>query len=143
MKRNNSGGNGGNGGNRYPSYQKSGATPPGAAAGTVPMGYQPPVHYAADQTKALEDTTRAFYQADETAGHVLEKMTAQRQQLNAGHADVFALRQATEQARRELQELHKKYQQKKQKLYAVIALLALTDMMLFLRIVQCRGSFFC
>ena len=105
--------------------------------------YQPPVHYAADQTKTLEDTTKAYYQADETAANVLQKMTNQRQQIEGAHNNVWEMRQATEKAKRELMELQQKYRLKKQRLYVTIFLLGLTDLLLFFRIVQCHGNFFC
>lgn len=105
--------------------------------------YQPPVHYAADQTATLEDTTAAYYQADETAQAVLQNMMAQKGQLHSAHDNVWEMRQATEKAKRELQDLHAKYRRKKQRLYAMIAALALTDFLLFFRILQCHGNFFC
>jgi len=118
------------------------SSPPAAAAGLF-SGYQPPIHYASDQTKTLEDSTKVYYQADETAGNVLQKMTAQRQQLEGAHDNVWEMRQATEAAKRELKALQQKYRQKKQRLYIVISLLSITDLLLFLRLLQCRGSFFC
>ncbi len=114
---------------RYASYQAG--------------GYQPPVHYASDQTHMLEDTTRAYHQADDTAGNVLTQMTAQRQQLESAHDSVWQMRQATEKAKREIEELHAKYRSKKNRLYAMIAAVAVTDLLLLFRLIQCRGSFFC
>jgi hypothetical protein len=122
---------GNNNNNNYRSYQQGGNQ------------YQPPVHYASDQTAVLEDTSKAYYQADETAAAVLQSMTAQKQQIKSGSDNVWEMRQATEKAKRELQLLHSKYQQKKQRLYLTIAILALTDMFCFFRILQCRGNFFC
>lgn len=114
---------------------------------TVPSyqhgGYRPPIHYAADQTKTLEDSTQAYYQADETAARVLNQMTAQRQQIQGANNSVWGMREATEKAKREMTELHKKYREKKQRLYVTIALLGLTDLLLLLRIFQCHGNFFC
>jgi chromosome segregation ATPase len=127
MKRTNSN----NSGNKYRSYQQGGSQ------------YQPAVHYAADQTTVLEDTTKSYYQADETAAAVLQSMQGQKQQLNSASNNVWDMRQTTEKAKREIESLHKKYREKKQRLYATIALLALTDMLLFFRILQCRGNFFC
>jgi len=136
MKRTSSG-NGGNhnSGSRYHSYQAGGAPPP--------VGYQPPIHYAADQTRTIEDSTKTFYQADETAGNVLQKMTAQRQQLKGAHDDVWQMRQATEAAKREIQDLQQKYRRKKQRLMVLIGSLAVTDLLLLFRILQCGGNFFC
>jgi hypothetical protein len=105
--------------------------------------YQQGVYYAADQTKTLEDSNKAYYQADETANKVLQQMTTQRQQVEGAHDDVWVMRQATEQAKRELQELQAKTRQKKNRLYGWIALLAVTDFLLFLRILHCRGNFYC
>jgi hypothetical protein len=148
MKRSSSGNNSNNaggppgttpdtGGHRYPSYQQ------GGAAATLFGGYQPPVHYASDQTKTLEDATKTFYEADETAGNVLQKMTAQRQQISLASGNVWEMRTATEAAKREIQALQKKYREKKRRLYVTIALLSVTDLLLFFRILQCRGNFFC
>lgn len=168
MKRSSSGNNGGStgGSSRYPSYQSGGmfhqqggggagssavatnAAPPSSSGGglgapTLFGGYQPPVHYASDQTKTLEDTTKTLYQTDETAGSVLQKMTAQRQQIGSASDNVWEMRQATEAAKREILALQQKYRQKKRNLYALIALLSVTDLLLFFRILQCKGNFFC
>jgi hypothetical protein len=116
----------------YRSYQQGGS-----------QQYQPSVHYAADQTTVLEDSTKAYYQADETAAAVLQSMTAQKQQINGASSNVWDMRQATEKAKRELQSLHTKYRIKKQRLYVTIALLGSIDMLLVFRIFQCRGNFFC
>lgn len=90
MKRSSSGNNNNNNktGNRYQSYQSGGTT-------SMMPGYQPPIHYASDQTKSLEDSKKTFYQADENAGNVLHTMTAQRQQLESAHDNVWEMRQAT------------------------------------------------
>ncbi|EEC43361.1 predicted protein [Phaeodactylum tricornutum CCAP 1055/1] len=114
----------------YGSYQQSGS-------------YQPPVHYAADQTKTLEDTTKTYYQADETAVQILNQMTTQRQQVQSASGNVWDMRQATEKAKHEIQSLQQKYREKKRRLYVLIAVLSLTDTVLFFRILQCRGNFFC
>jgi hypothetical protein len=134
MKRPNTSNPSSGNGNRtnYGSYQQGGN-----------QQYQPPVHYAADQTAVLEDSTKAYYQADETAAAVLQSMTAQKQQINGASSNVWDMRQATEKAKRELQQLHTKYRIKKQRLYVTIALLGSIDMLLFFRILQCRGNFFC
>lgn len=121
--------------NKFNSYQQ-GST-------SVVSGYQPPIFYASDQTKVLEDTTKTFYQTDETAGHVLNQLTAQRHQILGAHDNVWEMRQTTEKAKRELEDLRQKYRQKKQRLYMWIAVLALTDTLLFFRILQCHGNFFC
>jgi hypothetical protein len=128
-----------------PGAGSANAAPPqgGLGAPTLFGGYQPPVHYASDQTKTLEDATKTLYQTDETAGSVLQKMTAQRQQIGSASDNVWEMRQATEAARREILALQQKYRQKKRNLYALIALLSVTDLLLFFRIVQCKGNFFC
>jgi hypothetical protein len=105
-------------------------------------GYRPPIHYAADQTKTLEDSSKAYYQADETAARVLSQMTAQRQQIEGANNSVWGMREATKKAKREMTELHRKYREKKQRLYVTIALLGMADLLLFLRILQCHGNFF-
>ena len=105
--------------------------------------YQQGVYYAADQTKTLENTTQAYHQADDTANKVLQQMSTQRQQIQGAHDDVWQMRMSTEQAKRELEELQAKYRAKKNRLYMWIAGLAVTDFLLFLRILQCRGNFYC
>eukprot|EP00527_Entomoneis_sp_CCMP2396_P008440 CAMPEP_0198146788 /NCGR_PEP_ID=MMETSP1443-20131203/31409_1 /TAXON_ID=186043 /ORGANISM="Entomoneis sp., Strain CCMP2396" /LENGTH=137 /DNA_ID=CAMNT_0043810865 /DNA_START=55 /DNA_END=468 /DNA_ORIENTATION=- len=123
-----------------PSYQTAGAAGASASAGG---SYQPPVHYAKDQTKSLEDTTRIFHQADETATKVLSTMTHQRNQIEGAHEDVHDMRHAMKKAKEELMELQQKYRLRKQKLYVTIFLLGLTDFLLLVRLLQCHGSFFC
>ena len=115
--------------NRFQSYQQ----------GT----YQPPGTYADKQTEVLTDTVKTQYQAEGTANAVLTRMTEQRHQLTEAHDNVWQMRHATDKAKRELQELNSKYRAKKFRLYVIIAALGLTDLVLFLRIVQCRGGFFC
>jgi len=119
----------------YQSYQSGGSN--------LPAGYQPPIHYASDQTRTLEDTTKTYYQTDETSQQVLQTLKVQRQQLGSAHDDVWQMRQATEQAKREIIELQKKYRRKKQKLLVTIAALSMLDLLLLFRILQCRGNFFC
>ena len=129
-----SSGNSSSGGlnNRFNSYQQGGGS------------YVPPgMSYANQQTNVLEDTVKTHYQAEGTAANVLTQMHTQRHQLKGAHDDVWEMRKATEEARRELESLIAKNRKKKVRLYAIIAALAMTDMFLFLRIAQCRGSFFC
>lgn len=106
-------------------------------------GYQPPVFYAADQTKTLEDTTKTFYQADETAGHVLHTLQGQRQQISSAHNNAKSMKDMTDETKRELENLKKKYRERKQKLYVWIGTLAIVDVLLLLRIFQCHGNFYC
>jgi cell division protein ZapA (FtsZ GTPase activity inhibitor) len=115
--------------NRFQSYQH----------GT----YQPPPTYTAQQTEVLVDTMKTQYAAEGTANDVLTQMTEQRHQLTGAHDNVWHMRAATDNAKRELQELNNKYQSKKMRLYFVITALGIADIMLFLRIAQCRGGFFC
>eukprot|EP00523_Entomoneis_sp_CCMP467_P021767 CAMPEP_0168836728 /NCGR_PEP_ID=MMETSP0727-20121128/4761_1 /TAXON_ID=265536 /ORGANISM="Amphiprora sp., Strain CCMP467" /LENGTH=137 /DNA_ID=CAMNT_0008890129 /DNA_START=23 /DNA_END=435 /DNA_ORIENTATION=- len=103
----------------------------------------PPIHYAKDQTKAMEDTTRTFYQTDDTANKVLNSMQKQRGQIQGAHEDVHGMREAMERAKQELVVLQQKYRSRKQKLYFTIFLLGLTDFLLLVRMFQCHGSFFC
>lgn len=105
--------------------------------------YQQGVYYAESQTKTLQDTTKTYHQADETATNVLHHMTAQRQQLHGANDNVWEMRQATEKAKREMEELRAKYRRKKNRLYAMIAALAFTDFLLLLRIIHCHGNFYC
>jgi len=158
MKRTSSGNNGGGGGGTtsaggtggttsggasYPSSYQSGGG--GGIFTSLSSGgnYRPPVHYAADQTQQLEGTTRAYYQADETARNVLQKMSEQRRQLEGAHQDADEMRHLTEAAKRELKELRAKYRKKKQQLFVTIGVLAMTDLFLLFRILQCGGNFFC
>lgn len=129
-----SSGNSSSGGlnNRFNSYQQGGGS------------YVPPgMTYADQQTNVLEDTVKTHYQAEGTAANVLTQMHTQRHQLKGAHDDVWDMRKATEEARRELEALIAKNRRKKVRLYAIIGALAMTDLFLFLRIAQCRGSFFC
>jgi hypothetical protein len=132
-----SSGNSSSGGlnNRFNSYQQGGGgsyVPPGSGR-----------TYADQQTNVLEDTVKTHYQAEGTAANVLTQMHTQRHQIKGAHDDVWEMRKATEEARRELESLIAKNRRKKARLYAIIAALAMTDLLLFVRIAQCRGSFFC
>lgn len=122
--------------NRYQSqsYQQGGGS------------YQPPKvsgTYAEQQTGVMEDTMKTHYEAEGTAATVLSQMTTQRYQLQGAHDNVYEMRETTEKAKRELADLAAKTRKKKMRLYMVIAALSLTDLLLFARIVQCGGSFFC
>ncbi|CAB9506194.1 expressed unknown protein [Seminavis robusta] len=105
--------------------------------------YQPPPTYAEQQNDVLVDTAKTQYQAEGTANAVLTQMTQQRQQLTDAHDNVWHMREATDSAKRELQELDNKYRAKKLRLYIMIGSMGLADLILFLRIAQCRGGFFC
>ena len=86
---------------------------------------------------------RTHVQAETTANNVLATMHAQRQQLQNANDDTWAMRTNVANAQRELKELEQKAWLKKRRLYTIIAMLAFVDLMLFVRIVQCGGSFFC
>lgn len=121
----------GNSGNSTGSYQNSYQAP--QVTGT----------YAEQQTQVVEDTMRTHVQAETTANNVLATMHAQRQQLQNANDDTWAMRTNVANAQRELKELEQKAWLKKRRLYTIIAMLAFVDLMLFVRIVQCGGSFFC
>lgn len=125
--------------NRYEgqSYQNFGGGAGGGAG-----GYSPP-SYAEQQTQHVEDTMKTHYEAEGTAAAVMSQMTTQRHQLQRAHDDVAGTRMKGEQAKRELDDLINKVRRKKRRLYAIIAMLGTVDTLLFLRIVQCGGSFFC
>jgi hypothetical protein len=91
----------------------------------------------------LQNTAKEHWEAENRANAVLSTLHGQRQQLEGGGDHVWQLRQATEQTRRELESLREKYRAKKRRLYYIIALLAGIDILLFVRIIQCHGSFFC
>lgn len=91
----------------------------------------------------LSETVKTQYQAENTANAVLQQMNAQRQQLQGANDDVWDMRQATEETKRELRDLQDKYRARKNKLYVYIFILGFVDLLLFLRILRCRGSFFC
>eukprot|EP00934_Nitzschia_sp_Nitz4_P005595 Nitzschia sp. Nitz4//scaffold358_size24170//321//698//NITZ4_008427-RA/size24170-processed-gene-0.25-mRNA-1//1//CDS//3329548990//5585//frame0 len=117
--------------NRFNSYQQSGS-------------YVPPGKGIADQqTGVLSDTVKTQYQAEDTANAVLNQLHGQRQQLQGANDDVWDMRQATEETKRELRNLQSKYRQKKMRLYMWIALLGSLDFLLLLRLLRCGGSFFC
>ena len=110
------------------------------------FNYHPPQltgAYADQQTQVVEDAMRTHVQAETTANTVMATLHAQRQQLQNANDDTWAMRTNVANAQRELKELQQKAFQKKQRLYIVIGMLGLVDTMLFLRIVQCGGSFFC
>lgn len=117
--------------NRFNSYQQSGSyVPPGK-------------NFADQQTNVLADTVKTQYQAEDTANAVMSRLHGQRNQLEGANDDVWDMRQATEQTKRELRDLQAKYRQKKMRLYMWIAVLGSLDFLLFLRLLRCRGSFFC
>jgi hypothetical protein len=120
----------------YDSYQRGGNVSSNA-------GYQPPLFYASDQTAILNDATKTFYQTDEVAGRVLDQLTSQRQQILHAGDDVFQMQNTAQIAKKELEALRMKYRRKKQQLYMWIVILSVTDLLLFLRMIQCHGNFYC
>lgn len=125
----------------------SGSYQHGAAGGET-NNYQPPQltttgKYTEQQTNIVEDTMRTHVAAETTANTVLATLHAQRQQLQNANDDTWQMRTNVAAAQRELRELQKKAWQKKQRLYIIIGILGFVDVILFFRIVQCGGSFFC
>jgi len=53
------------------------------------------------------------------------------------------MRETTEKAKQELQELRAKNLKKKRKLQVIVVALASADLFLFCRLLYCGGSFFC
>ena len=82
-------------------------------------------------------------QAATTAKNVMALMVSQKQQLENANEDTWAMRTNVASAQRELKDLQQKAWKKKQRLYIIIGLLGAVDLVLFFRIVQCGGSFFC
>lgn len=109
--------------------------------------YQPPlssgVVYAEQQTHIMEDSMRKQYETEGIAQTVLSQMTTQRQQLQGANDNVWEMREATEKAKRELMDLQVKWRAKKRRLQMIIAVLTAIDFLLFVRLIQCGGSFFC
>lgn len=133
-----------NSGNSNGSYQRGPES--AAGGGSSHFSYQPPQltgAYAEQQTQVVEDAMRTHVQAETTANTVLATLHAQRQQLQNANDDTWQMRTNVANAQREIRELQQKAFQKKQRLYIVIGILGLVDTMLFFRIVQCGGSFFC
>jgi molecular chaperone GrpE (heat shock protein) len=124
----------------FNSYQKGN---PSHSTTVTSGGYQPPIFYAKDQTTILEDTTRAYYETDETANKVLNTLLSQRQQLQNTDTTIHNMHSTTQQVSKEIELLRKKYKQKKQQLYMYIAALSIIDILLFLRMIQCHGNFYC
>lgn len=137
-----SGSNSGNLSNRYSSsYQNQ----QGNSYQNTQGSYQPPADqtYAEQQTNIVHDTVKTHFQAEETAKTVLSQLHTQRHQLGGAADDVWNMRIATEQAKRELEALKDKHMAKKQRLYIFIAMLGTVDFLLFCRLLQCHGSFIC
>ena len=118
-----------------------------SGGGSYQNNYQPPQlshkSYTDQQTNILEDATRTHVAAETTANTVLATLHAQRQQLQNANDDTWQMRTNVANAQRELRELQAKAWKKKQRLYIIIGILGFVDFMLFFRIVQCGGSFFC
>lgn len=129
----------------FNSYQKG--NPSHATTTTTNMasgtGYQPPLFYAKDQTTVLEDATRTYYETDDTANRVLNTLLSQRQQLQNTDTTIHNMHSTTQQVSKEIELLRTKYIQKKRHLYMYIAALSVIDILLFLRMIQCHGNFYC
>ncbi|KAL3781091.1 hypothetical protein ACHAWO_005905 [Cyclotella atomus] len=119
--------------------ETTGATMPDRTSAATLTG----VKYAEQQMGVMEDTSRTHVQAETTANTVLATLHAQRQQLQNANDDTWQMRTNVALAQRELKELQQKARLKKQRLYGIIRLLGFVDLMLFFRIAQCGGSFFC
>lgn len=136
--------NNNNNNNNNGSYQQGGNS--SGSGYNYQSNYQAPQlsgKYAEQQTQVMEDAMRTHVTAETTANNVLAKLHAQRHQLQNANDDTWEMRQNVATAQRELKELQQKAWAKKKRLYMIIALLAAADVTLFLRIVQCGGSFFC
>jgi len=109
--------------------------------------YQPPQlvgdTYVEQQTHMIEDIARTNIEVETNANNILSTLYGQRQQLQNANDNTWQMRTNVASAQRELKELQRKAFLKKQKLYLIIAVLSLVDIVLFCRIVQCGGSFFC
>lgn len=126
-----------NNNNNNGSYQQGGGYQSNYQAPQLSGGY------AEQQTQIMEDAMRTHVNAETNANNVLAKLHAQRHQLQNANDDTWEMRKNVATAQRELKELQQKAWAKKRRLYGIIGLLAVVDLMLFLRIVQCGGSFFC
>lgn len=119
--------------NRHSPYQNSNNYSPPPVSGS----------YAQQQTQVMEDTMRTHYETEATSAAVLSQMRTQRGQLQGAHDNVWEMRQAAEQAKKDISSMVKKARQKKLRLQIIIAVLAALDFILFIRLLSCGGSFFC
>mmetsp|Transcript_12820 Transcript_12820/g.27650 ORF Transcript_12820/g.27650 Transcript_12820/m.27650 type:complete len:161 (-) Transcript_12820:179-661(-) len=134
-----------NSGNSNGSYQRNEQS--GTYQHQQGTTYQPPQltggTYAEQQTNVVEDAVRTQIEAETTATKISDQFGRQKQQLQNANDDTWAMRQNVADAQRELKELQQKARMKKNRLYVIIGMLSTVDLMLFFRIVQCGGSFFC
>ncbi|KAL3808187.1 hypothetical protein ACHAXA_009542 [Cyclostephanos tholiformis] len=106
--------------------------------------YHPPqLSYYERQSKVVEESMRTYMRAENTASNVILTLQMQRQKLQKANDDTWKIRSNAIKAQQQLKELQQKAWKKKQCLYAIIAMLAFVDYVLFVRIIQCGGSFFC
>lgn len=108
--------------------------------------YRPPNvsgSYAQQQTQVMEDTMRTHYETEATSAAVLSQLRTQRGQLDGANANVWEMRQAAERAKKDITSMAKKVRKKKMRLQMIAIVLAVVDFMLFVRLVQCGGSFYC
>ena len=103
----------------------------------------PKASYAQQQTSITEDTLKTQYQAEGTGNMVLSQMATQRYQLQSAHGNVTDMRNTTELAKKELEAMAERVGRRKQRLKAIIVLLAFANIFCFFRLLICGGSFFC
>ena len=94
-------------------------------------------------TVPLRTVCFTHYQSENTATNVLSQMQTQRQQLQGAHDNVWEMRQAADKAKKDITALVKKAREKKFRLQIIVIVLATIDFLLFVRLLQCGGSFFC
>jgi|EP01083_Nonionella_stella_P014356 hypothetical protein len=108
--------------------------------------YRPPKvsgSYAQQQTQVMEDTMRTHYETEATSAAVLSQLRTQRGQLDGANKNVWEMRQAAERAKKDITSMAKKVRKKKMRLQMIAIVLAVVDFVLFVRLVQCGGSFYC
>ena len=98
--------------------------------------YQPPQlvgdTYVEQQTHMIEDIARTNIEVETNANNILSTLYGQRQQLQNANDNTWQMRTNVASAQRELKELQRKALLKKQKLYLIIAVLSLVDVVLLL-----------
>ncbi len=86
---------------------------------------------------------RTHYETEATSAAVLSQLRTQRGQLEGANSNVWEMRQAAEKAKKDITAMAKKQRKKKLRLQMIAVILAVVDFLLFVRLVQCGGSFFC
>uniref|UniRef100_A0A7S3QDT0 t-SNARE coiled-coil homology domain-containing protein n=1 Tax=Chaetoceros debilis TaxID=122233 RepID=A0A7S3QDT0_9STRA len=108
--------------------------------------YRPPKvsgSFAQQQTQVMEDTMRTHYETEATSAAVLSQLRTQRGQLDGANTNVWEMRQAAERAKKDITSMAKKVRKKKMRLQMIVIVLAVVDFVLFVRLIQCGGSFYC